>query len=163
MQMQKMAESVVESTNEFLFHATHAHASGGKIIVLVNTDVGTWDGVKTHTLKGKRDRSWKQLALTTDNFLRVNDNGDLFDYVPETANQTFTFKLNAAQPGETLCCIPEGKPLATSEDGKYAITLRPGGGASVFLGTPSEAAGFREALAGQQKPIDRDTSRRLFP
>ena len=151
MNMRKIDESVVNCSSKFLYHATHTLAPHGKVLVLVNIDVGTWKGVKSSGLPGVRDRSWKKRVVTKDNFFRVNDNGDLLDYTPETEKQIFTFKIKAKTPEEKLWSIADGKLLTASADGEYTVAIEPGGGTFIFLGTSDAYSKLRKSLKGNTK------------
>ena len=122
MPMKKLNKSIVDCKDNSLYHSTNEILKDGKIIVLVNTDVGSWNGGKRKYLK-KGD------------FFKLTADGILKGYVPEKSEKIFTFTIDSKNQDEKLWDIENDKILTKSTKGDYTVSIKPGGGVFLFLGT----------------------------
>ncbi|WP_157726488.1 hypothetical protein [Imhoffiella purpurea] len=105
----------------------------GKVIVVVNADVGRWDSNSVGSLIG-----------STKKFV-IDDGGELENYMPNT--QDALIKLDAAWPeGTVLWDISTGKQLSGGES--VAISIAPGSGKMLYLGDEPGFVAVRNAAGG---------------
>ena len=102
----------------------------GKILVIVNTDVGRWGTNSTRSLVERNDR------------FRIDPMGNVIDYTPQSTPRTLT--VRSSLPGK-LFDAGTGRLLAPAGKGK--VSIGPGGGAFVYLGDETEWSKLR-AISG---------------
>ena len=91
----------------------------GKVIVLVNTRVGSWcDGRAPH-------------YLTPKDVFRIDDLGNAIDYVPFTESRELKFSV--IPPGMECVDLKTGDILATEDDHLLSLSIVPGGGRFLFI------------------------------
>jgi hypothetical protein len=110
----------------------HAHlfdipGYSGKILVIVNTDVGRWGTNSTRSLVERNDR------------FRIDQMGNVIGYTPQRTPRTLT--VRSSLPGE-LFDAGTGRLLGPAGEGK--VNIAPGGGAFVYLGDETEWSKLRE-------------------
>ncbi len=91
----------------------------GRVIVAVNTEVGSWvEGTSPYHLK------------STDRF-RIDEKGELIDYTPASAARQVSFKLR----DDKLACLDlkTGEPVKVDADGVVKVAIEPGAGRFLFV------------------------------
>ena len=96
----------------------------GKIAIVVNTGVGSWSDGRSPTVLADNDP------------FRINDRGELEDYVPYTIPRRFPTKLLR----EKSQCVDlmTGSPVAVKEDGTLTLSILPGRGRILYISPDAE-------------------------
>ena len=102
----------------------------GKILVIVNTDVGRWDTNSIRSLVERNDR------------FRIDPMGNVIGYTPQRTPRTLT--VRSSLPGKLFDAVT-GRFLGPAGEGK--VNIAPGGGAFVYLGDETEWSKLR-AISG---------------
>jgi len=105
----------------------------GKVVVAVNTNVGEWS-------EGKSPK-----YLLESDLFRIDDEGNLIDYVPYINALEVEGKILAS--GYECFDLMSGKPVPVSSGGSIDLSIRPGRGAILFL-TPRGSAEYQALLEG---------------
>jgi hypothetical protein len=99
----------------------------GKILVIVNTDVGKWGTNSVRSLVERNDR------------FRIDLMGNVIGYTPQRTPRTLT--VRSSLPGK-LFDAGTGRFLGPAGEGK--VNIAPGGGAFAYLGDETEWSKLRE-------------------
>jgi len=110
----------------------------GVVLVLHNANVGTWPENSRHFFR-KTDKIF------------VNDEGDLVGYVPHREPLPIAFScpeelVQAAGKADGVFDLATGREIVGA-DGEYSVSVRPGSGVLVFLGTHEEASQLHKLVA----------------
>jgi hypothetical protein len=126
-QMSKIPESPVEMVQKNTFCRAFTFPNmKGKIIVLQNSNVGTWPGESRYIFKESDP-------------IFINDEGSLVGFVPFRKPMDISFVVKQSDSNNKVFDIKTGKEISGKE-GHYAIPIYPGSGTLIYLGTPEEAA-----------------------
>lgn len=99
----------------------------GKILVIVNTDVGRWGTNSVRSLVERND------------VFRIDPMGNVVGYTPQRTPRTLT--VRSSLPGKLLNA-GTGRLLGPAGEGE--VNIAPGGGAFVYLGDETEWSKLRE-------------------
>ncbi len=124
--MSKLPESRVETDSKqrfynrsFSFPRLH-----GNVIVVHNGNVGTWPG--------------NNYMLTDDDDIRIDEEGNMIGYKPLTAAMDATLKVTELNPGDKIFDLATGKALSLDGENSCKVSVEPGSGKLLFLGTEKE-------------------------
>jgi len=98
----------------------------GKVLVIVNTDVGRWGANSIRSLVRRNDR------------FSIDRMGNIIDYTPQKAPRALT--IRSSLPGK-LFAVETG--LLIGSDGEGKVNVGPGGGAFIYLGDETECSKLR--------------------
>lgn len=127
--MSKLPESPLEIKEKYVYNnAFSLPGFEGKVIVIQNSNVGSWP-------EKNGDRAFKE-----DDQVYIDDEGNLVGYVPYTQPLDVHVSFRATKMGEPakIFDIMSGKEL-TGEKGQYEVSIMPGSGRLVFVGSCEEA------------------------
>jgi len=101
----------------------------GRVVVAVNLKVGEWPE-DSKIFFNERDQIY------------INDDGTLRDYVAYKSPRTVSMNLSdvSFSPGLQIYDIKTGDSLSVTKEGTFTVSLFPGSGTFLFVGTPEEAA-----------------------
>lgn len=105
----------------------------GKVVVLVNTRVGSW-------CEGRTPR-----FLAPNDVFRIDDLGNAVDYVPATGPRDLACQV--LMHNMECLDLATGKPVAMAGDGSLTLSIAPGAGRFVFLAPKGSGEGTRLAQA----------------
>jgi len=125
MNMTKLSDSPVETQEAF----TYANAFSfpgllGKIVVVQNSNVGTWPTNK--------------FFFDDDDPIFIDDEGNLTGYVPFTDTMTVNIAFQAGETPVGVFDIATGTQILP-QGSNYGLEILPGSGKLIFLGTSAEA------------------------
>lgn len=120
----------------------------GQIVVIHNANVGAWPPDSGHQYQDSdimEDRnlfgSWRQFK--DDDQVFIDDDGNLVGYIPLKAPLKVGFTLKDAPPtGHKVFDVLSGKEIKKGKTG-FAVSIKPGSGTLVFVGSPQEARKLR--------------------
>jgi len=135
-QMAKISDCPVKAKNK------HVHCNAftfpglrGKIIVIQNSNVGTWPANSRYKFED-------------DDPIRIDDEGNLVGYKPFTKPMDVHFSLVdtklAKAPGEGVYDLKTGKEIPA--DGGYKISIMPGSGVLLYIGSANDAGKLRKMV-----------------
>jgi len=76
---------------------------------------------------------------------RIDDEGNLLDFVPETKPRDIEFSPSYMEPHFKVIDLESGKELQKLNDG-YSIFINPGSGKFLFIGHENEAKKLHDML-----------------
>jgi hypothetical protein len=126
--MERTNQTLIQCDQKGIFHnAFMLPTMHGRIVVVQNSNVGTWPANSARFFKESDD-------------VRIDDNANLVGYKAFTEPMQVHFKLTTPAEGATgVYDLSTGKKLSAS-DGAYQVPVGPGSGTLIFIGSPQEAA-----------------------
>lgn len=126
--MIKLAESPIKTKEQYTYNnAFSLPELKGKVIVLQNSNVGTWPHNSRYSFKA------------TDQ-IYIDDEGNLVGYIPykEPLDVHFSFSDTNLDMQTGVYDIKSGKELL-KEAGEYKVAILPGSGKLIFIGSSEDA------------------------
>ncbi|MGB8226093.1 MAG: hypothetical protein WCE45_04365, partial [Sedimentisphaerales bacterium] len=126
--MTKLAESVVQTKEQYIYNNAFSLPDvKGKVIVIQNSNVGTWPHNSRYIFK-------------PSDMIYIDDEGNLVDYVPYKEPLAVHFSFVGANPDTQsgVFDIKSGKELL-KKAGEYEVSILPGSGTLIFIGSSQEA------------------------
>ena len=135
-QIAKIPDCPVKAKNK------HVHCNAftfpglkGKIIVIQNSNVGTWPANSRYKFED-------------DDPIRIDDEGNLVGYKPFTKPMDVHFSLVdtklAKAPGQGVYDLKTGKEIPA--DGGYKISIMPGSGVLLYIGSANDAGKLKKMV-----------------
>jgi hypothetical protein len=129
--MSRTGESLIQCDQKGVFHnAFMAPGVSGRIVVIQNSNVGTWPGNSAQFFKDSDD-------------VRIDDDGNLVGYQP--AGQPLEVHFTVKDGKADVFDVRTGAKLPQS-GGKYTARVGPGSGILVFIGTEQAAQALRAGM-----------------
>ncbi len=96
----------------------------GKVAIVVNTEVGSWAEGRSPTVLGDKDA------------FRINDRGELTDYLPYTVPRRFPARILREKP--QCMDLLTGKPVPVGDNGEVLLSILPGKGRILYISPDAE-------------------------
>lgn len=154
--MTKLRASPIQSAQPGIYHNGFSIPGiQGQVVVLHNANVGSWppdsgrefkdsDVVADRNLVG----SWRQFK--DDDPIYIDDDGNLIGYVPLKAPLKFQFSLKNDVPGnQKVFDLRTGQEI-TKQGAGYDLSIEPGSGRLVFIGSQAEAQKLQQWVTPAQ-------------
>ncbi len=109
----------------------------GKLVVLANTQVGTWSDGKS------------PMALKEEDPFRIDEKGELIDYAPLNATRIVTGKLQVA--GSEVVDLMTGQNIPVDALGNLKFEMEPGGGRLLFI-SPAQSGEAQKLIQEYELP-----------
>lgn len=125
--MTKLTDCPVEPITKNTFASAFSFpAMQGKVIVIQNSNVGVWPNLD-HAVFEYTDK------------IRIDDEGNLVGYQPLTQPMQIRFKLIPDDKSNKVFDIVKGERLAPDKAGLFEVSILPGSGRLVYIGSTEEA------------------------
>ena len=105
--------------NDVIWESFQVPGYAGKIVVVVNTKVGTWCEGRSPTVLAEKD------------VFRIDDDGNVIDFKPFTKPRSISCQNLLA--GTDCMDLETGKQVDTKDNGTFSIEIKPGKGRFLFL------------------------------
>ena len=129
--MNRISDSLLECEEKNVFHSTFMLPGiKGRVVVLHNANIGTWSGNSAQFFKDSDD-------------VRIDDEGNLLGYKAFDKPLDVRFTLKDKNAG--IYDVRTAKKL-TATNAQYSVSIAPGSGTLLFIGSEAEALRMRQWL-----------------